>query len=131
MEAGLGRNRPTADHPQIAPTFSKRPLRTCVRGLGSRSRSMAISRLTIAPPIGTARPSFRKPRASQALREYGQVFRTLYRKPVLQIGNPQRGIELSQVLHRVTRRVCSSGESVARGDDADHQQEARDLRQSA
>ena len=88
---------------------------------------MAITRLTIAAPIGTARPSFRKyPRvadpqentARSAGRCIGSQF--LFRLEIRSAGSSCRKCCIA-----CPRRMCSAGERMARGDNADHHQEAR------
>jgi len=73
------------------------------------------------------RPSFRQPCSSWAIRKRGEIFRPVDRKPTLEIGDAQRGIELAQVVHGSPRVVRSAGKCIARGDDGDYHQEARQI----
>src|SRR5262249_4223849 len=62
---------------------------------------------------GSDRRSFWQPGLAQAIRQPRKVLISPSRLPVLEIGDPQRGLELSQTRHRLLRLGELAGERSA------------------
>ena len=84
------------------------------RGIGAHRRDMPVAQL-----------SFRQPCPSQAVRKGGEILRAAEGEPLLEIGEAERRIEAAQMGHRLPSFVGSAGESLACGEEADHEQEGR------
>src|SRR6516225_2130743 len=77
--------------------------------------------------VGEPRVSLRQPRLPQTIRECREVLRAADREPIREIGDAQRGVEFAQMLHRAQGLVRPARERMARRNDADDHQEARQL----